>query len=74
MTTLVNNQEQKISQGVYAFDVTGALDLQWRPVSTFKTITGASFSSAGSDLIELPTTTLKVINGGSNSITLLKVR
>ena len=74
MPTLANNDEVAISQGVYDFDVTGALDLQWRPVSTFKTIKGASFSGPDSDTIELPATTLKVINGGSNTITLLKVR
>ena len=74
MTTLVNNDEEAISQGVYAFEVTGALDLQMRLESTFTTIKDASFSGADSDLIELPATTLKVINGGSESITLKKVR
>ena len=74
MTTLFNNDEEAISQGVYAFEVTGALDLQMRLESTFTTIKDASFSGADSDLIELPATTLKVINGGSESITLKKVR
>jgi len=73
MTTLVNNDEKSITQGTYAFDVDGALDLQWRPVSTFKTITDASFSTAQSGIIDLPSTTLKVVNGSTNSITLLKV-
>ena len=74
MTTLANNEEKEISQGVYAFEVTGALNLQWRPVSTFKTISDGSFTVAGDGVIELPSTTLKVINGGSETITLLKVR
>ena len=74
MTTLVNNQEVAIKQGMYAFSVTGALDLQWRPVSTFVTVKDGSFSGADNDIIELPATTLKVINGSSNTITLLKVR
>jgi len=73
MTTLVNNDEKAITQGRYAFEVTGALDLQQRLVSTFTTITDASFSTAQSGIIDLPSTTLKVINGSSNSITLLKV-
>lgn len=74
MTTLVNNEEKAISQGVYAFSVTGALELQWRPVSTFITLKDGTFTGADDDLIELPATTLKVINAGSNSITLRKVR
>ena len=74
MTTLANNEEKAISQGVYAAEITGALDLQWRAVSTFVTITDGSFSEAVSKLIELPATTLKVINGGANTITLVKVR
>ena len=74
MPTLANNDEKTISQGVYAFCVTGALELQWRPLSAFKTIKGGIFTGADDDVIELPATTLKVINGGSNTITLLKVR
>ena len=71
MTTLANNEEKAISQGVYAFSVTGALDLQWRPVST---LTDMSLATAGDGVIELPATTLKAINAGSNTITLSKVR
>ena len=74
MTTLANNEEAAISQGVYAFEVTGALDLQMKLNSTFTTIKDASFSGADSDLIELPATVLKVINGSTFSITLKKVR
>jgi hypothetical protein len=74
MATLGNNDEIAITRGVYAFDVTGALELQWRPVSTFKTLKGGNFTGADEDLIELPSTTLKVINAGSDTITLLKVR
>ena len=72
MTTLLNDEEKTIDIGTYAYSVTGALDLQWRPVSAFETITDGSFTVAGSGIIELPTTTLKVINGSSNSITLHK--
>lgn len=74
MTTLANNEEETISQGVYAFDVTGALELQWRPISAFKTLSDGTFTGASDGTIELPATTLKVINGGSNTITLNKVR
>ena len=74
MTTLANNEEKAISQGVYAFDATGALDLQWRPVSAFKTLADGSFPAAADGTIELPATTLKVINAGVETITLLKVR
>ena len=74
MTTLANNEEKAISQGVYAFSVTGALDLQWRPVSSFITLTDMSLATAGDGVIELPATTLKAINAGSNTITLSKVR
>lgn len=71
---LANNEEKAIDQGVYDFDVTGALELQWRPESVFKTLTGGTFLGADDGVIELPATTLKVINAGSDSITLLKVR
>ena len=74
MTTLANNEEKAITQGVYSFDVTGALELQWRPVSAFKTLTDGTFTGADDGVIELPSTTLKVINAGSDTITLLKVR
>ena len=74
MTTLANNEEKAISQGVYAFSVTGALDLQWRPVSTFITLTDMSLITVGDGVVELPATTLKAINAGSNTITLSKVR
>jgi len=74
MTTLANNEETAISQGVYAFEVTGALDLQMKLVSAFVTIKDGSFSGADTDLIELPATVLKVINAGANTITLKKVR
>ena len=74
MTTLANNDEKAISQGVYAFSVTGALELQWRPESAFITVKDGVFTGADSDVIELPATTLKVINGSSNTITLQKVR
>ena len=74
MTTLANNDEEGISQGVYAFEVTGALDLQWRIASDFVTLSDGSFTGATDGTVELPETTLKVINGGSNTITLKKVR
>lgn len=74
MATLANNEEENISQGVYAFSVTGALELQWRPESTFITLKDGTFTGADDDLIELPSTTLKVINAGSNTITLKRVR
>lgn len=74
MTTLANDEEQAIKQGVYAFDVTGALELQWRPLSTFKTLIDGNFPAAAEGTIELPATTLKVVNAGSDTITLLKVR
>ena len=73
MTTLVNNEEKAISQGTYAFSVTGALDLQWRPVSSFITLSDGSFTAAGDGIILLPATTLKVINGTTESITLARV-
>lgn len=73
MTTLANNEEKAITQGRYSFDVTGALELQWRPVSTFKTLTDGTFAGAADGIIDLPSTTLKVINAGSDTITLLKV-
>lgn len=71
---LANNDVEPITQGVYSFDVTGSLELQWRPVSAFKTLTDGTFTGATDGLIELPSTTLKVINAGSDTITLLKVR
>lgn len=75
MATLANNDELAISQGAYMFDVTGALELQWRPVSTFVTMKDATFAGAESGgLITLPATTLKVINAGVNTFTLLKAR
>lgn len=74
MATLGNNDELPIDQGVYDFDVTGALELQWKPISTFKTLKDGTFTGADDGLIELPATTLKVINAGSETITLLKVR
>tara|TARA_R110000803_G_scaffold53369_2_gene109555 strand:- start:3452 stop:3676 length:225 start_codon:yes stop_codon:yes gene_type:complete len=73
MTTLTNNEEKAIKQGTYAFSVTGALDLQWRQVSTFNTFSEGSFTVAGDGIILLPATTLKVINGTTHSITLSKV-
>ena len=74
MTLLANNDERAISQGVYAFSVTGALDLQWRPISTFVTLSDMSFTVAGDGIIDLPATTLKAINAGANTIQLSKVR
>ena len=70
---IANNEEKDITVGAYAFDTTGALDLQWRPVSTFKTMSDTSFAGAVDGIIDLPTTTLKVINAGANVITLKKV-
>jgi len=74
MTTLANNEEEPISQGVYAFSVTGALELQWRPHESFVTLKDGTFTGVDDDIIELPSTTLKVINAGANTITLKKVR
>ena len=74
MPTLANNEEKSISQGVYAFSTTGSLELQWRPLSTFISLKGGTFAGADDDIIELPATTLKVINAGSDTITLHKVR
>ncbi len=74
MTTLANNEQTSISQGVYAFDVTGAMELQWRPASVFKTLSDGTFAGGADGTIELPETTIKVINGGGNTITLKKVR
>jgi len=74
MATLINNEEETIGLGVYAFSTTGALDLQWRPAGTFVTLTDGSFTGVDDGVIELPSTTVKVVNGGANSITLKKVR
>jgi len=73
MTTLANNEETAITQGRYSFDVTGALELQWRPISAFKTLTDGTFTGAADGIIDLPSTTLKVINATTETITLLKV-
>ena len=74
MTTLANNQEKAIGPGVFAFSVTGAAELQWRPASAFATLSDGTFTVAGDGIIELPSTTLKLINAGTNTITLSKVR
>lgn len=73
MTTLANNEEKAITQGTYAFAVSGALHLQWRPVSDFVTLSDGVFTELGDGIILLPTTTLKVINGSTNTITFSKV-
>jgi hypothetical protein len=74
MTTLTNNETKTISQGVYAFSVTGPLTLQWFQVSGFVSLVDGIFTAPTDGIIELPGTALKVINAGANSITLTKVR
>ena len=74
MTTLANNDETAIGPGLYAFSVTGALELQWKPNGSFVTLKGGTFTGADDDLIELPTTEVKVINASSNTITLRKIQ
>ena len=74
MQTLANNDESPIGPGLYAFSVTGALELQWKPGSTFITLKDGTFAGADDDLIELPATVIKVINAGSDTITLHKIQ
>lgn len=73
MTTLMNNEEQMIGPGVFAFSTTGALDLQWRPANAFVTLKDGSFTTADDGIVDLPSTTIKIINAGVNTITLKKV-
>tara|TARA_R110001632_G_scaffold83617_2_gene184968 strand:- start:52 stop:273 length:222 start_codon:yes stop_codon:yes gene_type:complete len=71
---IANNEEEAVSQGVYSFSVSGPLKLQWRPSTEFVTLKDGAFVGVDDGVIELPSTTLKVIDAGANIITLLKVR
>jgi hypothetical protein len=74
MTTLANNDIEPIGPGVFAYEVTGALELQWNISSAFVTLTDGTFTGAGDGILELPSCRLKVINAGSDTITLKQVR
>ena len=74
MLKLGNNEDGAIGPGLYAFSTTGALHLQWFRDGAFVTLTDGVFAGATDDLIELPSSRLKVINAGSETITLSQVR
>ena len=73
---LQNNEVIKnIGAGVYAFKASGALELQFQLADEgFDTVKGGLFAAADSDLIELPSCDLKMINGVGQTFIFNKVR
>ena len=62
---LVNDQETKVAAGTYAFDVSGAMELQTDISGVFKTLKDGTFAGADDDIIELPSCNIKIINAGA---------
>ena len=75
MSKLANNDEKGFTAGFYVFKTTGALDLQWKiGDEDFSTITNGSYSAAADGTLDLPICLLKVINAGSETITIKRAR
>ena len=74
MATIANNETISIGPGVFAFQVTGALDLQMNISDGFTTLSDGSFTGVSDGTIELPSCQLKAINATTETIILKQVR
>ena len=70
---LLNNQDTQVGPGSYAFDVSGAMELQTDITGTFKTIKDGTFAGADNGVITFSPGKIKVINAGANVFTFVLV-
>ena len=73
MTVLTNNQDTRVAAGTYAFNATGAMDIQTDFSGAFKTLKEGVITGSDDDLLALPSCKVKIINAGAESLTLALV-